>query len=75
MLYEFRQPYRTIKTKVIYEDIASDVKERFYTSNYGIKSSLPIGLNKKVIGIIKDELLGQFMRKFRLQTNNILFSK
>ena len=40
-----------IETKDFYKDIADDVKERFDTSGY-----LFIGLNKKVIGLMKDEL-------------------
>ena len=45
-----------IKTEDIYEDIANDDEKRFDTSNYAIKRPLPRGKNKKVIGIIKDEL-------------------
>ena len=55
-----------IKTEDFYEDIAGDVKERFYTSGYSTKDArlLPIGLNKKVIGLIKDELGGKIMTEF-----------
>ena len=45
-----------IKPEDVYEDIANDVEKRSDTSNYAIKRPLPIGKNKKVIGIIKDEL-------------------
>ena len=45
-----------IKTKDLYKDIAMDVKERFDTSNCIYDRPLPIGVNKKVIGLIKDEL-------------------
>ena len=50
-----------IKTEDIYEDIASDFEKRFDTSNYAIKGSLPRGKNKKVLGLMKDELGGKIM--------------
>ena len=37
-------------------DISNDFEKRFDTSNYEIKRPLPIGRNKKVIGLMKDEL-------------------
>ena len=55
-----------IKTEDFYEDIAIDVEARFDTSNYS-KSDfrlLPIGLNKKVIGLMKDELGGKIITEF-----------
>ena len=51
-----------IKIDVIYKDIAEDVETRFYTSNYKLDRPLPKGKNKKVIGLIKDELGGQIMK-------------
>ena len=47
-----------IFTEDFYKDIADDVEEWFYTSNYdeNDKRQLEIGLNKKVIGKFKDEL-------------------
>ena len=45
-----------IKTRDFYEDIAQDVEERFDTSNYDVDRPLPKGKNKKVIGLMKDEL-------------------
>ena len=45
-----------IKPKIFYEDIANDVKEWFDTSNYDNNRPIPIGKNKKVIGLFKDEL-------------------
>ena len=39
-----------IKTEDFYDEIADDVPLRFYTSGYCDNSSLPIGMNKKVIG-------------------------
>ena len=53
-----------VKTDDIYKDIAEDVETRFDTSNFEINRSLPNGKNKKVIGLIKDELGGQIMKGF-----------
>ena len=55
-----------IKTEDFYEDIAKDVETRFDTSGYSKEDArpLPIGLNKKVIGLMKDELGGKIMTKF-----------
>ena len=55
-----------IKTEDFYEDIARDVKEKFDTSGYDKKDDrpLPIGLNKKVIALMKDELGGRIMTEF-----------
>ena len=55
-----------IKTEDFYEDITGDVKERFDMSGYSKKDArpLPIRLNKKVIGLMKDELGGKIMSEF-----------
>ena len=53
-----------IKTEDFYKDIANDVEARFDTSNYSETRPLPIGLNKKVIGLMKDELGGKIMTEF-----------
>ena len=55
-----------IKTEDFYKDIASDVERWFDTSNYDKKDNrpLPIGKNKKVIGLFKDELGGKIMAAF-----------
>ena len=53
-----------IKTEDIYKDILEDVETRFDTSNYNVNRPLPMGKNKKVLGSMKDELVGQIMRKF-----------
>ena len=53
-----------IKTKDFYKDIAENVKERFGTSNYIYYRPLPIGVNKKVIGLMKDELGGDIITEF-----------
>ena len=53
-----------IKTEDFYEDISDDVETRFNTSNYEVNRPLPTGKNKKVIGLMKDELGGNIMTKF-----------
>ena len=53
-----------IKTKDFYKDIANDVKDRFDTSNYEVYRPLPTGKNKKVIGLMKDELGGKVITEF-----------
>ena len=45
----------SIKTEDFYKDIASDVENRFDTSNYEINRPLRTGKNKKVIGLMKDQ--------------------
>ena len=50
-----------IETDDFYKDIAEDVKNRFDTSGYNPNQPLPVGLNKKVIGLMKDELGGEIM--------------
>ena len=62
-----------IKTNDFYKDIANDVENRFDTSNYEVNTSetsalarrpLPTGKNKKVIGLMKDELGGKIITEF-----------
>ena len=60
-----------IKTKDFYEDIANDVEKWFNSTNYdecnsieNDKRPLPVGKNKKVIGLFKDELGGKIMIEF-----------
>ena len=53
-----------IKTGDFYNDIADDVEKRFDTSNYEVDASLPTGKNKKVIGLMKDELGGKIIKAF-----------
>ena len=43
-----------VKTDDIYKDIAEDVETIFDTSNFEIDRPLPIGKNKKVIGLMKN---------------------
>ena len=53
-----------IKTNDSYKDISQDVNERFDTSNYTFDRPLPKGKNKKVIGLMKDELGGGIITEF-----------
>ena len=53
-----------IKTNDFYKDIADDVEKRFDTSNYEVNRPLPTGKNKKVIGLMKDELGGKIIGEF-----------
>ena len=64
-----------IKTKDFYKDISSDVDKRFNTSNYEVNRPLPTRKNKKVIGLMKDELGGKIITEFvslRPKTNSYL---
>ena len=53
-----------IKTNDFYKYIASDVENRFDTSNYEANRPLPTGKNKKVIGLMKDEIGGKIITEF-----------
>ena len=53
-----------IKKEDFYKDIASDVENRFDTSNYEVNRPLPTRENKKVIGLMKDELRGELITEF-----------
>ena len=53
-----------IKTKDFYNDIANDAESMFDTSIYEVNRVLSKGKNKKVIGLIKDELGGKIMTEF-----------
>ena len=44
------------KTDDIYKVIAKEVETKFDTSSYQLNRLFPKGKNKKVIGLIKDEL-------------------
>ena len=65
-----------IKTNDFYKDITNDVEKRFDTSNYECNRPLPTGKNKKVIGLMKDELGGKIIKEFvtlRPMTYSYLF--
>ena len=53
-----------IKTKDFYKDISQDVNKGFDTLNYTFDRPLPTGINKKVIGLMKDELGGDIITEF-----------
>ena len=53
-----------IKTNDFCKDIANDVENRFDTSNYEVNRPLPAGKNKKLIGLMKDELRGNIITEF-----------
>ena len=64
-----------IKTIDSYKDIANDVECKFDTSNYEVDRPLPTGKNKKIIGLMKDELGGKIITEFvtlRLKTYSYL---
>ena len=62
--YEYECLVMNIKTKDFYKNIAKNVEERFDTSNYGFDRPLPKGKNKKIIGLMKDELGGGIITEF-----------
>ncbi|XP_022794378.1 uncharacterized protein LOC111333124 [Stylophora pistillata] len=55
-----------IQTDDFYEDISSDVHQHFDTSNFpkDHPSGIPIGVNKKVVGMMKDECGGKIIKEF-----------
>ena len=57
-----------IKTEDFYRDIARDVETRFETSGYSVEDSRPLSVwkNKKIIGLMNDELGGKIMTEFVL---------
>ena len=53
-----------IETDDFYKDIANGIESRFNTNSYVPDRPLPVGKNKKVIGLMKDELRGGIMGEF-----------
>ncbi|CAH3018844.1 unnamed protein product [Porites evermanni] len=55
-----------IHTDDFYRDISNDILEKFDTSDYppDHESGIPTGVNKKVIGMYKDEVSGRQITKF-----------
>ena len=55
-----------IITEDFYRDIVDDVKRWLDTSNYDENDDrpLPIGMNRKVIGLFEDELGGKIKTEF-----------
>ena len=53
-----------IETDGFYKDIADYVEDRFDMSGYNDNRPLPIGKNKKIVRLMKDELGGGIMKEF-----------
>ena len=55
-----------IEIEDFYKDISKDVKDRFDTSDYpeNHPSGIPTGINKKVLGMFKDEAAGKIIKEF-----------
>ena len=55
-----------IQTEDFYKDISGDVNKRFDTSDYpeNHPSNIPTGINKKVLGKMKDEAAGKNIKEF-----------
>ena len=65
----------SIKMNDFYKDIANDVEKRLDTSNYEVNGPLPTGKNKKVVGLMKDELGGKTIMEFvRLRPKTYSYS-
>ena len=52
------------KTEDFFKDIVADVEERYDTSNYEVDRPLPKRMNKKVIGLMKNEIGGKIIKEF-----------
>ena len=55
--YDEKSKLFYMDTDDIYKDIAEDVQTRFDTSNYELDRALPKAKNKKVVELMKDELM------------------
>ena len=53
-----------VKADEIYNKIAGDLETRFDTLNFELDRPLPQGKNKKVIGLMKDELVRKIIKEF-----------
>ena len=72
--YDYMKPKHGNDVKLCYmdtdsfvmniKDIANDVEKSFDTSNYEVDRLLPTGKNKKVTGLMKDELGGKIITEF-----------
>ena len=54
----------SIKAEEIYKQISKGVETRLDISNYELQRSLPKGKNKKIVGLMKDELRAKMMIGF-----------
>ena len=66
MLHGYWQLYYSNQNFRFYKDIANDVEQWFDTSSHAEddKIPLPIGKNKKLIGLFKDKLGGKIIKEF-----------
>ena len=64
MLFGYIQFHCIHKADDIYKGVTEDDETRFDTSNFELDRPLSKGKNKKVIGLVKDELGGKIMTKF-----------
>ena len=55
---------KNIKTEDFRQGIVNSLEKRFDTFNYEIERTLSVSKNKKVIGLMKDELGGKIMKEF-----------
>ena len=55
-----------IETEDVFEDISKDVEDNFDTSNFpkDHPSGIPVGKNKKIPGMMKDEAGGKIIEEF-----------
>ena len=60
-----------IKTDNMYKDIAGDVETRSDTSNYQLDRPLPKGKSKKVIWLMKDELVENYDKVCWTKSKNL----
>ena len=79
MLYGYTDSFTLhIKTDDIYKDIAEDAETILGSPRYELDKPLHKGINKKVIGLMKNELGGKIMIKFvglRAKTYSYLLSE
>ena len=69
MLYGYKQHYNLYKNIYIYsftQTLQNVLKARFDTSNYELDRPLSKGINKKVIGLLKNELCGKVMTEVKM---------
>ena len=53
-----------VKKTIFIKALQKMSKQDFESSNYELNRPLPKGKNKKIIGVLKDELSGKIMNKF-----------